>query len=184
MIVGDGAVGKTCLLISYTKDEFPTEYIPTIFDNYAANIEVNGESVSLQLWDTAGQEDYARLRPMSYPDTNVFLLAFSVDSPTSLDNITTTWYNEVHQAVPTAKVILVGTKADLREKGGPNLVQPEQIERAKEQIQAVDYIECSALTRSNVNELFNTAVLCVLHPKGTKKGKSGKKESDGKCNIY
>ena len=87
LLVGDGAVGKTCLLISYTTNKFPIGYIPTIFDNYAVNVVIGGEPYVLGLYDTAGQEDYDRLRPLVYTGTNVFLVCFSVVNPTSYHNV-------------------------------------------------------------------------------------------------
>merc|ERR1712051_10001 len=110
VIVGDGACGKTCLLIVFSKDQFPEVYVPTVFENYVADIEVDGKQVELAPWDTAGQEDYDRLRPLSYPDTDVILMCFSIDSPDSLDNIPEKWTPEVKHFCPNVPIILVGNK--------------------------------------------------------------------------
>ena len=128
VITGDGACGKTCLLIVFSRNDFPEvtavfhrplagapprrfllsarvltrararahalfrsgavqDYIPTVFENYVADIVVDQKKVELALWDTAGQEDYDRLRPLSYPDTHVVLICFAIDQPDSLDNV-------------------------------------------------------------------------------------------------
>jgi small GTP-binding protein len=170
--VGDGSIGKTCLLLSYTTNIFPdNEYEPTVFDNYACNVVVDGKLVSLGLWDTAGQDEYDRLRPMSYPQTDVFIACFSVVNPSSYQNVKNKWIREIERYCPGVPVVLVGSKADLREDEGiqhylkdygTRPITPEEGEALSQDIGAVAYVECSALTHDSVVQVFNTAIIEAL----------------------
>ncbi len=180
VIVGDGACGKTCLLIVFSKDQFPEVYVPTVFENYVADIEVDGKQVELALWDTAGQEDYDRLRPLSYPDTDVILMCFSIDAPDSLDNIPEKWTPEVKHFCPNVPIILVGNKKDIRNdeaikrelgrmKQEP--VKPDQGKVMADTIGAFAYLECSAKTKEGVREVFEMATKAALQVKKKKSKK-------------
>lgn len=181
--VGDGAVGKTCMLISYTTGHFPEEYIPTVFDNYTANVMVEGQPISLGLWDTAGQEDYDRLRPLSYPATDVFLVCFSVDSKTSLDNVENKWLTEIQKFCPDTAFVLVGTKCDFRDEPPADctLVAMDEAKAVAERRKAAAYIECSARTEMNLKKVFDEAINVALLKR---MGNSGSGRSNGfKCSL-
>nr|AFK10757.1 rho-related GTP-binding protein RhoB [Callorhinchus milii] len=174
VIVGDGACGKTSLLFVLSEDEFPQGYVPTVFDTYVADIEVDGKQVELALWDTAGQEDYDRLRPLSYPDTDVILVCFSVDAPDSLWNIPDKWMPEVQHFCPGVPVVLVGNKRDLRNdervrkelaRTKQELLRWEDGKSIADRIGAYDYLECSAKTKEGVWEVFETATRASLNTK-------------------
>ena len=164
VVCGDGAVGKTALLISYTTNKFPHEYIPTVFDNYTANVMVDGKPVNLQLWDTAGQEDYDRLRPLSYPLTDIFILCFSITTPASFDNVKSKWFTEISRHAPGTPFILVGTKLDTRtdeavieqlntKKQGP--ISKTRGDNLCTELKGFKYVECSSLTQEGLKQVFD-----------------------------
>lgn len=180
VVVGDGAVGKTCLLISYTTNQFPADYVPTVFDNYAVTVMIGDEPYTLGLFDTAGQEDYDRLRPLSYPSTDVFLVCFSVISPPSFENVKEKWFPEVHHHCPGVPCLIVGTQVDLRddkviiEKLQRQRLRPisqMEGERLSRELRAVKYVECSALTQRGLKNVFDEAIVAALEPPVIKKSK-------------
>ena len=81
----------------------------------SANVIVDGQPVTLGLWDTSGQSDYDRLRPLSYPQSDIFLACFSIVSATSFKNIKSKWLPEIAAHAPGVPTLLVGTKSDMRE---------------------------------------------------------------------
>ncbi|KAK5188357.1 GTPase Cdc42 [Exophiala xenobiotica] len=180
VVVGDGAVGKTCLLISYTTSKFPSEFVPTVFDNYAVTVIVGDEPYSLALVDTAGEEDYDRLRPLSYPQTDVFLVCFSVTSPSSFKNVSEKWFPEVYHHCPGVPCLIVRTQTDLRddpfvrEKLAKQKMQPvstDDGERMAKELRAFKYVECSSLTRYKLQDVFDKAIVATLEPPPKKSSK-------------
>ena len=103
VVVGDGGVGKTSLLVSYTSHQFPSDYVPTVFENYTAEVALEEADSTSQrvyqvgLFDTAGQEEYDRLRPLAYPHTDIFLLCYCVLSFPSYKNIREKWLPEIRE---------------------------------------------------------------------------------------
>ncbi|KAL1930054.1 hypothetical protein VTP01DRAFT_1208 [Rhizomucor pusillus] len=186
VIVGDGACGKTSLLIVYQKGKFPERYLPTVFENYITRLDLpNGKSVELALWDTAGQEDYDRLRPMSYFETDVVLICFAVDNPVSFQNVCDKWVPEVkHYCGGDVARVLVGLKIDLRgnkssssgdtenvpnnptatERRATRTISYEQGAKLAKEIKA-KYCECSAKENLHVDTVIRTAAQVAVKPR-------------------
>ena len=138
--------------------------------------------VNLPPTSPAGQEDYDRLRPLSYPDTDVILMCFSVDSHDSLENISAKWVPEVQHFCPNVPFLLISTKKDLRndpatklalEREKMYIIRPDQGKSMAEKVGAYSYLECSAKTREGVREVFDTATRAALQ----------KKKSRSRCSI-
>ncbi|KAI9731349.1 MAG: Rho GTPase [Cirrosporium novae-zelandiae] len=199
VVVGDGGCGKTCLLISYSKGYFPEKYVPTVFENYITHTvhAPTGKGVELALWDTAGQEEYDRLRPLSYPETDLLFVCFAIDCPNSLENVMDKWYPEVVHFCPNTPLILVGLKSDLRSKKtcidllktqGLTPVTPDQGKAVADQMGAC-YVECSSKEMKGVDEVFELAVDIAVDSEietQTNQGSTrhgGKKSKKRSCRI-
>lgn len=174
-----------------------------MFENYVTQVQFDGKEIELALWDTAGQEEYDRLRPLSYPESDVILIVFSVDFPVSLGNVQDKvslrvsltvsdkdrlfqqWYPEVAHFCEGTPLVLVGTKTDLRRddqtrrmlgaQGQTPVTAEHGVSVAKEI--GARYIECSAKTGNGVREVFALAL------KESMRGKWGKKLKQRRCVI-
>lgn len=189
VVVGDGGCGKTCLLIVYSQGHFPEEYVPTVFENYVPIVEFEGRLVEFALWDTAGQEEYNRLRPLSYPETDILLVCFAVDSPTSFANVQDKWLPEIMHFCEGVPFLLVGLKTDLRDdpatlsqlaSQGVRPTTPEQGETHARAIGARRYVECSARTRHQLQDVFQAALEEACGPK-QKRGSRMRGSARRKC---
>ncbi|KAG2226316.1 hypothetical protein INT45_005988 [Circinella minor] len=166
VVVGDGGCGKAI----YQNGAFPERYVPTVFENYIANVHLDNRVVELALWDTAGQEDYDRLRPLSYPETNVILICFAIDQPTSFKNVQDRWLPEVTHFCENVPKLLVGTKIDLRDNKariahlnalGQRLITFEEGDRLAKEISA-RYYECSAMRNQYVSDVIEAATRTAM----------------------
>ncbi|KAL2068794.1 hypothetical protein VTL71DRAFT_15132 [Oculimacula yallundae] len=172
VVVGDGGCGKTCLLISYSQGYFPEKYVPTVFENYITypTHQASGKTLELALWDTAGQEEYDRLRPLSYPETDLLFVCFAIDCPNSLENVMDKWYPEVLHFCPYTPLVLVGLKSDLRMKrtcidllktqGLTPVTQEQGMNVARKM--GARYMECSSKEMTGVDEIFTQAINTVV----------------------
>lgn len=167
--VGDGAVGKTSLLMVLNGKPFPERYVPTIFENYSQDVEIGNAPYKLHIWDTAGQDEYDRLRPLSYQGANAILLCFALDSKQSFVNLSERWLGEVKHYCKDAKIIIIGTKADLRQAGNPNHVTDEEAKGFLAENKCDAFIPCSPKSGNGVDQVF-PAVAKACNQKKKKKG--------------
>lgn len=173
VVVGDSKVGKTCMTIAYITDKFPIDNVPNVLDNHAVTVMVGDESYLLGLFDTATHETYDRLRPLTYTHTDVFLACFNIASPASLDAVREKWFPEVQYHCPGIPCLVVGTQVDLRDdpgvvkslaKKGLAPVSFEEGEELAMELGAARYVECSAVTKEGLRDVFDEAIIAALEP--------------------
>lgn len=172
----DGTVGKTCLLKRFHHGTFKSDYVPTMMDTFVHHTFYKNETVSIQIHDTAGQEDYSRIRPLSYPNTDIFLICFSLGDVSSFKNVQSDWIPELVHFHKTnsndndkkPKYMLVGMKSDLEncsslsEKISDEAVAT-LIKEVKNYIEISGYVKCSAKSGKGIKSVFEKACAVVLH---------------------
>lgn len=161
-VIGDGIVGKTCLLNTYITKVFPEDYIATVFEHHSEEITVDDITYNVTLTDTAGQENYEKLRPLSYPNTDCFLICFSVDQDlASYEHVVVKWVPEARHYKPLTPIVLVATKIDLRDNPSIKCYTYKDGKRLKNKVKANAYVECSAKNMEGLDEVFIEAIRLI-----------------------
>jgi small GTP-binding protein len=168
VVVGDPGVGRTCLVHTFDHGDFPSDFIPTVYDALTTTVRVGNSDRPVEVIDTAGQDEFLGTRIEIYPDTDLFLICASVVDPTTFDS-TAKWVTELKQHCHSPKYTLIGLKTDLRlddsilrslaQQNHSPYSQEEGIEKARE-IEAMTYLECSALLNTGVRDVFESS--CAL----------------------
>src|SRR3990167_202910 len=171
VILGDAAVGKTSLLSSIIYNKVPEDYTPTTLDNHTVIFSTVQGDISLELWDTTGQKCYDTIRPLAYQNADIFLVCFSIASIASFLNAKNKWVPEIQHYCPKAKIIVVGTRTDLRkdalslyhlnQKGINPISTSEGSAMAKEI--GVKYLECSAYIPTQVKNIFGEVIVTLAN---------------------
>ncbi|KAI0983730.1 hypothetical protein GJ496_005813 [Pomphorhynchus laevis] len=143
LAIGDGAVGKTSLLQIFAMNSFPSRYVPTVFENYVKTVTYKKMKFNLELYDSAGQEEWDQLRVMMYSCTDLFIVCFAVHDFSSFANVESKWIPEIRKYKPMARTILVGTQIDQRD----NLrccINTEDGNSMSQKLNMSGYYECSS----------------------------------------
>lgn len=184
VLVGDCAVGKTSLLVRFTTETFPDSYKPTVYENTGVEVYMDGVQISLGLWDTAGNDTFRQIRPMSYQQADVVLLCFSVANPNSLASVRHKWIAEVREHLPQIPVLVVGTQTDLREMGSHRVscIAATEGRQVAHEVRAKGYLECSSLSNRGVQQVFEYAVRTAVNQ--SRKRARRQRFSINQCTVF
>ncbi|CDW77593.1 ras-related c3 botulinum toxin substrate 2 [Stylonychia lemnae] len=171
------------LLASYIHDQFPEEHVPTVLDCYRTEVHIDNKPLTLQIWDSAGQDDYSRLRPLGYADADVFLLCYSVADRDSYKNVDQKWIPELRNSAPSVPIILVGTKLDMRnESNTSTIVSTSEGVATQNKHSFFAHVECSAKNLNNYKTSFDKAIIAVMKHRDKSSQKIKKKKR--LCEIF
>ncbi|KAG0438024.1 Transforming protein RhoA [Dictyocoela muelleri] len=149
ILIGDTHTGKTSILKRLIDNTFSMSYSSTYFDTFSYLTNYKDKCIELKCWDIAGSDDYDRIATLAYPNTNIVLLCYAVDSMTSFKNLQSKYLKEVSFYCNDVKIVVVATKCDL-----DRVVMPEMGKEFANSIGAIEFFECSSKNNTGVRELF------------------------------
>jgi small GTP-binding protein len=165
ILMGDYAVGKTCIIRRYVSNTFIEDYKASIgVDITSQELKFDKTDVQLQIWDMSGQTDFKLVRSQFMSGTDLGIVVFDLTRPSSLDNVSR-WMNEIHAMLPDLPLVLVGNKTDLVNE---RQISKEVAEKATKENNMLFYRETSAKSGENITKLFNDIaqhLLANMQPK-------------------
>jgi len=184
VLVGLGGVGKSCLTIQFISSRFVEDYDPTLEDSYRKQVNVDGEDCVLDIFDTAGQEDFSAVRDQYMRTGDGFLCVYSITYAVSFSEVQSL-YDHILRVKDADKVpfVLVGNKCDLENEREVSKEKGEEFAKAIH----CKFMESSAKTKLNVTEAFHELVREIkkwraIHGKPEEKDKEAKKKK-GHCLV-
>lgn len=157
-VVGDGFVGKSCLVQKIAGGKFHQEYVATLKDRYSTNLSLNGDSFEMNITDIAGEHE--DLFSLEAPD--IYIVCFSLVDKDSLDSVEEFWIPEIQSLDQSVPIVLVGTQLDMRKPFDSRHITSEQGQKVAKRLGADYYVECSAKENSGIRETFQKAVMAKI----------------------
>ena len=164
VLLGESGVGKTCIISRYINQVFEGNTISTNGASYAAktlHFDDYDKSLKVEIWDTAGQEQYRSLTKIFYKDATAAILVYDITRKKSFDEIKNYWYKQLLDCAPSDIVVgLAGNKADLFDR---EQVSEEEAKEFAKEIKAI-FRPTSAMTAIGIDELFSAVGKKILDP--------------------
>jgi len=174
VVLGSGGVGKSALTVQFVQGIFVEKYDPTIEDSYRKVVEIDGQQCMLEILDTAGTEQFTAMRDLYMKNGQGFLLVYSITAQSTFNDL-----QDLREQILRVKdmddvpMILVGNKCDLEDERVVGKDQGQTLARNWNSA----FLETSAKSKINVNEIFHDLVRQINRKTPDVKGKSAKKKS-------
>ena len=157
-VVAVGDAPKVPFLMVLDDKPFPDRYVPTILENYTREVTMNNVTYRINAWDTAGQYEFDKLRPLTYACANVILLVFDLSFKATFSNLREKWISEVTHYCKDVKILVIGINLDLRQVGNPNHVTDQEAEQFVQEFKFATYIPCSARTGEGIDKIWPAVI--------------------------